>query len=118
MNTEEVALDNISFLALAVLGSKEMYGYQIAKKIKSDFEPGMTIATFYRRMRRLEKNGFVEVVPGPFGDKADPRRKYFRLTEDGLRLRTQEYKRKYRYTAKLSTLFLKEYINERTEDED
>lgn len=60
---------------------KEIYGYDVIKKMKTYF-PEVNESTFYSILRRLNKNGYTEIL---FKDilSNGPPRKYYRLTESG-----------------------------------
>lgn len=65
---------------LYVVQQREMYGYDIMKYMSVYF-PEVDESTFYAILRRLNKEGLAEVY---FGQESNgPRRKYYRITEQG-----------------------------------
>lgn len=76
-------------LILSVLSVRPMYGYEIAKEIAqlSGGRLGFKEGTLYPALHQLERQGLIagcwqEVVAGREGT---PPRKYYTITEDGLR---------------------------------
>jgi len=66
---------------LHVISEKEMYGYDIMKKMSVYF-PEVNESTFYSILRRLNKEGATETY---LGDTSNgPKRKYYRITKFGL----------------------------------
>ncbi len=74
---------SIDILLLAMISSKEMYGYEMVKalKEKSNDLYNMSEGTLYPALKRLEKKKWVESywLDVPLGG----RRKYYRITDDG-----------------------------------
>lgn len=65
---------------LHVVSEKEMYGYDIMKKMTVYF-PEVNESTFYSILRRLNKEGATETF---FGEVSNgPKRKYYRVTDIG-----------------------------------
>lgn len=64
------------------LYQKEQYGYEILKATKSAF-PDVHDATIYSILRRIHASDFTETFVGR--ETLGPERKYYRLTEAGLR---------------------------------
>lgn len=71
-------------LVLAILSEGESYGYAILKRVDelSGGELQWTDGMLYPVLHRLERNGFVEANWGK--SEVGRRRKYYRLTKDGL----------------------------------
>src|SRR3954452_19913275 len=73
-------------LVLAVIGEGELYGYEIAQRIRDtsggSFAPSE--GALYPALHRLEADGALEAVWRE-SDRG-PRRRYYRATEDGRRL--------------------------------
>ncbi len=67
---------------LRLLKEREMYAYEIRKKLKERFGFSPAMVTSYVVLYRLEQEGYVEVIPR--GDK-----KYYRITEKGEELFNQ-----------------------------
>ena len=70
-------------LVLAVIGEGELYGYEIAQRIRD--QSGGTFApsegSLYPTLHRLELDGVLQATWRD-GDRG-PRRRYYRLTEKG-----------------------------------
>ena len=62
------------------------HGYAILQEAeeRTGGRPGFEIPTLYRALRRLRDGGMIRVVDAPDGD-ADPRREYWRATDEGRR---------------------------------
>lgn len=76
---------DMGLLLLALLGEREMYGYEIAAELRSrtDAVVDLPEGTVYPALRRLERQGLLS---GRWVDVADaPRRRYYALTRDGER---------------------------------
>lgn len=75
----------VPFLVLSVLGDGELYGYQIAQRIRE--RSGEFLApsegSLYPALHRLEREGAV-VAEWREGDRG-PRRRYYSLTSRGKR---------------------------------
>ncbi|MGE0393541.1 MAG: PadR family transcriptional regulator [Vicinamibacterales bacterium] len=72
-------------LVLAILAEGESYGYAIIKRV-SELSGGhlqWTDGMLYPVLHRLERNGLVAAKWGE--SESGRRRKYYRLTKDGLR---------------------------------
>ncbi len=71
-------------LVLAILSEGESYGYAILKRVGdlSGGELQWTDGMLYPVLHRLERNGYVEANWGK--SEAGRRRKYYRLTKEGL----------------------------------
>ncbi|MGO4890468.1 PadR family transcriptional regulator [Anaerobacillus sp. MEB173] len=83
-------------IILNVLRHGDSYGYQIYKTIieMSENQYELKEATLYTAFRRLEKEGYIVSY---WGDETQGgRRKYYRLTEDGLD-RYEQYKKEWHF---------------------
>lgn len=71
-------------LVLAILSEGESYGYAILKRVEeiSQGELQWTDGMLYPVLHRLERNGYVEAMWGK--SEVGRRRKYYRLTRQGL----------------------------------
>jgi Predicted transcriptional regulators len=76
----------VPFLVLSVLGDGELYGYQIAQRIRE--RSGAFLApsegSLYPALHRLERDGAI-VAEWRAGDQG-PRRRYYELTPAGKRM--------------------------------
>lgn len=76
---------DLGVLILALLGEREMYGYEIAVELRRRTDDLLDLpeGTVYPALRRLERQ---KLVAGTWVDAgARPRRRYYRLTADGER---------------------------------
>lgn len=74
---------SINILLLSLIEKKQMYGYEIAKKLKegSDNHYCMSEGTLYPALQRLEKRNLIK---SSWGDsETGGRRKYYCITEEG-----------------------------------
>ena len=83
----ELRLDrgDTSLLLLALIGQREMYGYELAAELRRQTDAVIDLpeGTIYPALRRLERQGLIE---GRWEAVADaPRRRYYHLTPDGER---------------------------------
>jgi transcriptional regulator len=76
----------VPFLVLSVLSEGELYGYQIAQRIRE--RSGAFLAasegSLYPALHRLERDGAV--VADWRASEVGPRRRYYRLTPSGQKL--------------------------------
>jgi PadR family transcriptional regulator len=76
----------VPFLVLSVLGEGELYGYQIAQRIRE--RSGAFLApsegSLYPALHRLERDGAVAADWRP--SEVGPRRRYYKLTPRGRKL--------------------------------
>ncbi|MEO8273268.1 MAG: helix-turn-helix transcriptional regulator [Chloroflexota bacterium] len=76
----------VPFLVLSVLGEGELYGYQIAQRIRERSGAFLSPSegSLYPALHRLERDGAV-VAEWRDNDRG-PRRRYYRMTPAGTRL--------------------------------
>lgn len=63
---------------LAIVGQNETYGYEMTQRINQAFE--VSESTLYPVLRRLLKDGYLEVYDQPFQGR---NRRYYRITMVG-----------------------------------
>lgn len=68
---------------LAVLASDQRYGFELVKVLSDDYGLATSEGTIYPLLSRLRKDGLVETTWRE-SDSGPPRR-YYRLTDDGIR---------------------------------
>ncbi|AGX03071.1 Transcriptional regulator, PadR family protein [Bacillus sp. NRRL B-14911] len=80
---KEMMKGSTDLLLLSLIAQKDLYGYEITKILKeiSDEAYVMGEGTLYPALKRLEKKKFAESY---WSETAAGRRKYYRITEDGL----------------------------------
>lgn len=65
---------------LYLISKEELYGYDIMQRMNCYF-PEVNESTFYAILRRLNKEGAAETYLGE--ESLGPKRKYYRITEEG-----------------------------------
>lgn len=81
--SSEILRGNTETIILAILNTKDSYGYEIMKTIIEGGKGLFTIkdATVYTAFKRMEKD---ELITSYWGDgEGGARRKYYRITEKG-----------------------------------
>lgn len=80
---KEIMKGSIDILILAIINTKDTYGYEIVKEIKekSDFSYTMGEGTLYPALKRLEEKQFIE----SYWQSSDliGKRKYYKITNLG-----------------------------------
>ena len=87
-------------LVLSVVAKEDTYGYKITQEIREAME--MSESTLYPVLRRLQKDGCLEVYDMECGGR---NRRYYKITDRGsaqLNLYQTEW---VTYSSKISTLF-------------
>ncbi|MFC4075978.1 PadR family transcriptional regulator [Salinithrix halophila] len=83
---KELLKGSIDLLLLSLISREDQYGYSLAKKIKvlsnEVYEIGE--GTLYPALKRLESKKAIESYWG--GNGSGGRRKYYRITKQGLRM--------------------------------
>ncbi len=84
--SKELAKGSTALMVLSVISKKDLYGYQIIRTVSthSDEEFQMNEGTLYPILHSLEKNGFLDAYWSD-GNEGARRRKYYRITEKGLK---------------------------------
>ncbi len=80
---KELMKGNIDIILLLLIAKEDLYGYEIAKRLKEKSNNLYIIAegTLYPALQRLEKSKLIESY---WGDSSNGgRRKYYRITEEG-----------------------------------
>ncbi|RAL25896.1 PadR family transcriptional regulator [Thermoflavimicrobium daqui] len=100
---KEMMKGSIDLLILALLAQEDMYGYDIAKRIKKESNHlyKMSEGTLYPALKRLEGKGYL--VSYWQETKAGKKRKYYSLTENGKEL----YKQKVEEWQKVNALVVR-----------
>src|SRR5882724_8169743 len=91
--TELGPLREPTYLILAALGSGPLHGYGIIQAVEemSNGRVQLRAGTLYGAIDRLESQGYVEFQGE--GSEGGPVRRYYRLTDDGRALLTDEASR-------------------------
>jgi DNA-binding PadR family transcriptional regulator len=85
---------------LLSLSDRALHGYAILQDIKerTDGEVQLAAGTLYAAIARLERDGLIEeLADPPDGDEADPRRRYYRISDAGLEAARAEARRLRRF---------------------
>lgn len=96
---KEMMKGSIDLLLLSLISQQDLYGYEISKRLKqlSDGMYEMSEGTLYPALKRLEKKLWVE----SYWHETDAgRRKYYKMTEDGMK----ELKRKQKDWSLMAAL--------------
>lgn len=82
---KELLKGYIDIIILSVLQDKDMYGYEIAKKIKekSKEEFEMKEATLYVSLKRLDKKNYLQGYWNDTEETGGGRRRYYKVTKEG-----------------------------------
>ena len=75
------------FQILLSLVDRDLHGYAIIQDIaaRTDGEVRLTASTLYAAVKRMMDTGLIEeLAHRPRGAKNDPRRRYYRITRQGL----------------------------------
>lgn len=80
---KEIMKGSIDILLLSLIVKENMYGYEIAKRLKENSNNLYTIGegTLYPALQRLEKKNLIISFWGD--SETGGRRKYYRISEEG-----------------------------------
>jgi DNA-binding PadR family transcriptional regulator len=83
------------FQVLLALTDGDKHGYGIMKEVleQTAGEVQLSTGTLYGIIKRLLESGWIKEVRKPALKNDDPRRRYYRLTEEGRRMAVLEAKR-------------------------
>ncbi len=104
---KEMLKGYIDIIILAMLYDEDLYGYELAKRVKEKSESAFELkeGTLYLAFKRLEQNQLIESYWGDEG--AGGRRKYYKLLPTG-RESIQERKTEWESLKQIIDMFLKE----------
>ncbi|MHA1506115.1 MAG: PadR family transcriptional regulator [Candidatus Asgardarchaeia archaeon] len=82
---EKITKENLWIYILTLLKKRPLYGYEIRKLIREEFDFAPAMVTSYVVLYKLQKDGYVtsEWQKNPIGR---PQRKYYKITPKGLKL--------------------------------
>src|SRR5687768_737215 len=88
----QLPLRRVEFHILLSLAGGERHGYGIIQDIQARGETSVPdVGTMYRALARMVEAGLIAAVERRTApDTADERRNYYRITEPGLRVATEE----------------------------
>ena len=80
-------LKPLAFRILLLLGDGERHGWSLVKELQAEAGDGERIlpGSLYRTLSEMEESGLIEEARRPAETGTDGRRRYFRLTELGVR---------------------------------
>lgn len=86
------------FLILVALAQEDRHGYAIMQEVEDETDGAVRLGpgTLYRSIKRLLDSGLIadsERRPDPDDPEEDERRRYYRVTPDGLRAARAEAER-------------------------
>lgn len=89
-----MSLTPLTYQILLALADEDRHGYGIIKEIEGREGPGVAPSTgaLYLALQRMESEGLVREAPHPGGGE-DARRRYYRLTAQGMSLAEEESQR-------------------------
>jgi DNA-binding PadR family transcriptional regulator len=78
-------LPTAAFHILLALSARDCHGYGIIQDVEARTSGALRLSpgTLYRTIQRLLEQGLIEEPRKPSGPKADPRRRYYRITVFG-----------------------------------
>ena len=93
MKREPMLAGQIDLMVLAVVGRRPSHGYAIGKDVATQSGGRLDPSTgaLYQALHRLNEEGLVASADSP--ERADERRRYFRLTKLGRRAAAAETRR-------------------------
>jgi DNA-binding PadR family transcriptional regulator len=85
----------LAFRLLILLGDGERHGWSLVKELQAEAGDGERIlpGSLYRTLGEMEADGLIEEAPEPAEGDGDVRRRYFRLTDAGVRAARAEAER-------------------------
>jgi DNA-binding PadR family transcriptional regulator len=80
-------LKPLAFRILLLLGDGTRHGWSLVKELQADAEDGERVlpGSLYRTLGEMEDAGLIEEASEASDSDDDSRRKYFRLTDAGVR---------------------------------
>lgn len=85
----------LTYRILLALAGTPLHGYGIIKEIEaSDGEDAApSTGALYLALQRMESDGLIQDSPPPRGGDVDARRRYYRVTAEGMRVVRDESRR-------------------------
>lgn len=82
---KEVLKGYIDTIILSVLQNKDMYGYEISKRVREKSKESFELkeATLYVSLKRLEKKKYLEGYWNDSEGTSGGRRRYYKITDEG-----------------------------------
>ena len=90
---KEILKGYIDLIILGVLRKNENYGYEIIKEIeKLSYNFKLKEATLYLALKRMEKSKLLESYWEKAKNSHYPRRKYYKITSEGIEYLFENYR--------------------------
>ncbi|MCA9923884.1 MAG: helix-turn-helix transcriptional regulator [Anaerolineales bacterium] len=91
---DELPLPPVELQVLVALTGRELHGYGIMKKIEKDAGSRVRTGTLHKTLVRMVDKGLVSPCKAPsHASSEDQRRKYYRMTGKGARVKAAELDR-------------------------
>ena len=96
-------IEHTDLLVLKLLSGEDMYGYQMITELERRSENifRMKEGTLYPILKKLENGGAVKTYSAEVSGRT---RKYYHITESGMRLLSEEEKRWLEYSKGMSSV--------------
>lgn len=103
---KEVLKGYVDTIILSLLYRKDMYGYELSKKVKEESNGAFELkeGTLYLALKRLEDNGYAQSYWED--SQGGGRRKYYTISPDGIRF-LAEKKQEWTFLKEIMNHFLK-----------
>lgn len=89
--TRLLPLTDLAFHILVAVKDQELHGYALLQALRERTgRERLRTGTVYAALARLRDEGLLEEVDGPSAPGEDERRRYYRLTADGVRVARAE----------------------------
>jgi PadR family transcriptional regulator PadR len=104
---KEMLKGYIDIIILSMLFREDLYGYELAKRVKIDTENTfeMKEGTLYLAFKRLEQNGLISSYWGD--ENTGGRRRYYKLLAAGKK-HLRERKKEWEHLKTIVDIFLRE----------
>ncbi|MCC5423433.1 PadR family transcriptional regulator [Clostridium botulinum] len=110
---KEILKGYIDTIVLSVLQNDDIYGYEIAKRIKEKSKEEFEIkeATLYVSLKRLEKKNYLKGYWNDDEGSRGGRRRYYTITEEGRNYFSVKVK-EWRFLKSLLNNFMEVMVDE------
>lgn len=103
---KEVLKGYVDTIILSLLYKKDMYGYELSKKVKEESKGAFELkeGTLYLAFKRLESNGYAQSYWED--SQGGGRRKYYTISQAGIRYLVEK-KQEWNFLKEIMNHFLK-----------
>lgn len=98
----------LKLCVLSMLGDKDMYGYELVNEISKNID--IAEGTIYPLLKRLKEEGYVSTYL--VESQEGPSRKYYKLTELGLNMKSQLISEWFSFIEGVSKIIRRDMENE------